>query len=228
MKKYNKYFIFLIGIFIFTFGVALISKSNLGTGSWDAISFGLSNMALLTTGTWMAICSGVALVLAGIIKKKFPNILCFLTSVLVGTGVDFWVKVINGVEVNNIALRYLTFFLGIIVLSFGIGIYLLPSLPPNPIDYLMVTIKEKLSLKVMYAKLLVDGCCIFIALIFKGPIGIGTILATLLVGPLVNKFQDLLQGLYNKLISEKIDGNEEIVEVFSEGMTVENNNCELK
>ncbi|MEG2290977.1 MAG: YitT family protein [Clostridium sp.] len=203
MKKYIPYITFLLGILIFTFGVSLTIKADIGIGSWDAVSVGLNSMFGISIGFWLIVASLVALIIAAILKKEFIKISSFITAALVGICVDFWVVLTKNINVDTLLKQYIVFFIGIIIVGFGVAVYLLPKLPENPIDHLMVTIKEKYSLKVMNAKLLVDSSCIIIALIFKGPIGIGTILATVILGPAVNFFQDRIIKYYKKLICEE-------------------------
>ena len=50
----------------------------------------------------------------------------------------------------------------------------------------------------MHAKLLLDSR------IFSEPIGIGTILATVILGPDINFFHDRMVGYYEKMICEDI------------------------
>lgn len=203
MKKYTRYLVFIIGILVLTFGVAIQSKSGLGVGPWDALNFGLSEKFGLTTGQWMWILSAVALILSAVIKKGLPNILTFITVLLVGGCIDFWVLVVlKNVQFEGTVLRYSMYCLGTVICAFGVAMYLLPRLPQNPIDYLMVTIQDKFNMKVMYAKLLIDITCFVIAFILKGPIGVGTILALVLVGPLVGIFEKMIMPTYENLTGE--------------------------
>lgn len=208
MKKYIPYITFLIGILIFTLGAALTIKADIGIGGWDAISVGLNSIFGISIGFWLIISSLIVLIIAAILKKEFIKVNSFITAALVGGCVDFWVELIKNIKLDTLVKQYVLFFVGIIIVGIGVAIYLLPKLPANPIDHLMVTIKEKYNLKVMYAKLLVDSSCILVALIFKGPIGIGTILATVILGPAVNFFQDRIIKYYNKITckEESVNG----------------------
>lgn len=200
MRRYIRYIVFLVGIVLATLGVTLTVKSDIGTSPWDAIGFGLNNSLGMTTGFWLVIASAFALIIAAVIERRVPQILSFITAMLFGSGVDFWSSILRDLTTTSILNKYLIFFLGIIITSFGVAIYLLPRLPANPIDHLMVTIKEKYNIKVMHAKLLVDSICVFIAIVFSGPIGVGTILATILVGPTVNVFQEIINSRYNIIV----------------------------
>lgn len=196
MKSIKRYSIFLLGIIILTLGVALIAKSNIGNGSFDSINFGLQAKFGGNLSFWVALVSLIGLIIASIINKKIPNIFSFITAYIVGVFIEIWVKITEPIVINNLVFRYLTFFLAIFTLAIGISIYLLAKLPPNAIDYLVLTISETYNIKLGTVKLLVDFICIIIALIVKGPIGIGTILATVLLGPTINMVQGPIKKVF--------------------------------
>ena len=80
-------------------------------------------------------------------------------------------------------------------------------MPPNAIDYLVLTLSETYKIKLGTIKLIVDFICIVLALIVKGPIGIGTILATVLLGPMINIVQKPIENIF--VGKEEIVINEE-------------------
>ncbi|MCY6371061.1 YczE/YyaS/YitT family protein [Clostridium ganghwense] len=204
MRKVVKLIVFIFGICIFTFGVSITLKSDIGSGSWDGINFGLNKTVGMSVGFWINVNSFIILLITALINKEIPKFISFITAFIIGSFMDFWLYVLGSFTVNDIVIRYGVFFLGVLITCFGIGIYLLPKFPPNPIDYLMVSIKEKYNLKIIQAKIGIDIFCLLGAFIVGGPIGVGTILSTLLVGPGVNLFYDLFSGVYNKLAIRKI------------------------
>lgn len=196
MRNLKRYSVFILGLLIITLGVSLMSKGNIGTGSWDAINFGLSKRFGRTPGFWIVVSSLVVLVLAAIIEKKGIKFTSFITATLLGVGINLWGTILNGVVINNMILKVSILLLGLLLVAIGLALYLITELPQNPIDYLMVVIKEKLRLTVGTAKLLVDITCIFIAIFIGGPIGIGTIIASFFLGPCVNIVYPRIERIY--------------------------------
>ncbi|GAA0734039.1 hypothetical protein [Clostridium oceanicum] len=202
MKDFKKYVEFLLGIFIMSFGAVLASKTNVGVAPWDAINFGLSKtFGIMSTGRWIIFCSLIALIIAAFIEKKFIKITSFITSIIIGLFIDFWIYVLNPLVINGVLSKYLIFVVALVIVSIGLSIYLFPNLPAYPIDHLMVVFKNKFNLKIMHAKLLMDGICVIVALLFKGPVGIGTISFALLMGPGINLWQSILGKYLKKFIS---------------------------
>lgn len=200
--NFKRYLIFLIGIAILTLGVSMTIKSNIGAGAYDSINFALASKFNVSVSITISSTALIALIISGFIRRKLPRISTFITSILMGVFTDIWVSVVSYINTNTIFMKIIVFLMGTLLVCFGIALYLIPKLPPNPVDDLMVTLNECLGYSVGISKLTIDVTCIIIAFLLKGPIGIGTILLTLLVGPIVNVF-------YNK-ISKYIVFNNEI------------------
>lgn len=188
----KRYVIFLIGIAILTLGVSMTVKSDIGAGAYDSINFALARKFNVSLSITISTTALIALIISGFIRRKLPRISTFITSILMGIFTDMWVNVVSYINTDTIFMQIIVFLIGTLLVCFGIALYLIPKLPPNPVDDLMVTLNEYLGYSVGMSKLTIDVICVAIAFLLNGPIGIGTILLTLLVGPIVDIF-------YNKI-----------------------------
>lgn len=189
--QYKKYIIFLLGISILTLGVSMTVKSDIGAGSYDSINFAIADMLNIKVSLAISITSFMVLIIAAFIRKEAPRITTFITSVIMGLFTDIWVKIVDLIQVNTILNKGLVFIIGMVLVCFGIALYMIPKLPTNPTDDLMIALTEK-KISIKRAKMTIDIICIVLALILKGPIGIGTIVLTFLVGPTVDIFHNIL------------------------------------
>ncbi|MGY5238304.1 YczE/YyaS/YitT family protein [Clostridium tertium] len=195
--------VFISGMVILTLGAALTIKADLGAGSWDSVNVGLRDKFGLSIGTFAFIIGVFMTIIAGILRKGKFNFYTLITAFGLGYLTDFWMFILNIIPISeNIYIRYLYFVLGIIVLSTGLGIYLIPNLAPNSLDDCMMAFMERFNLSVGVSKIISDMIGIIIALSLSGPIGFGTIILTLVIGPLTNlsynKFSKIL--LDNKIV----------------------------
>jgi len=110
------------------------------------------------------------------------------------------VMMIKNIVFNTIFEKVFAFSIGIGLISIGIAIYIIPKLPANPTDDLMVALTEEKGISIMKAKLTIDTICIIIAFALKGPIGIGTIIATILIGPLIQIMNKLIVNIFPQYI----------------------------
>lgn len=194
---------FLIGIFILSFGVSLTIKSDLGAGAWDALNVGLSHTIGLTVGSWVFIVGIILIILNTFLGKRGPDYLAVITIFLVGTFIDFWlILVMEAWMPADMVVRFITLLVGIASLSFGISVYLQAKFPLVPIDNLMVSLQERFNIKLMTAKTIGEILALIFAIIFKGPIGIGTLIITFGIGPLIQVCYPKVEKVYKRLRHE--------------------------
>lgn len=192
--------IFLLGILTMTLGVSLTVKSEVGAGAYDSINFGLANLFKINVSITIWVTSFIVVVIASIIRRKFLKLTTFITAIIVGISTDMWVMIIRNIAFNTIFEKVFAFFIGICLVATGVAIYIIPKLPANPTDDLMVALTEEKGISIMKAKLTIDTICIIVAFALKGPIGIGTIIATILIGPLIQIINKLIVNIFPQYI----------------------------
>lgn len=195
------------GILILTLGVALSSKAGLGTGSLDSINFALASRTQLNLSIVIVLMAFVAIFISAVIRRGKLSFKTLMTAIFMGVFTESWVKIIEIITVDTIAQQIIVFALAIFCVSLGIAIYLRPKFPANPNDDMIVALNEVLGLKMGTAKLFIDIIAIVIALLLKGPVGIGTVLMTVLIGPIVN----LINSIINKFTPSSIEAVEKSV-----------------
>ncbi len=183
-----------------TLGVSLTVKSEVGAGAYDSINFGLANLFKINVSIAIWITSFIVVVITSILRRKFLKLTTFVTAIIVGISTDMWVIMVKNIALNTIFEKVLAFSIGICLVSIGIAIYIIPKLPANPTDDLMVALTEENGISIMKAKLTIDTICIIIAFTLKGPIGIGTIIATILIGPLIQIINKLIVNILPQYI----------------------------
>lgn len=183
-----------------TLGVSLTVKSEVGAGAYDSINFGLAKLLNINVSIAIWLTSFIVVVIASIIRRKFLKLTTFATAIIVGISTDMWVMMIRNIVFNTIFEKVFTFSIGICLISIGIAIYIIPKLPVNPTDDLMVALTEEKGIGLMKAKLTIDTICIIVAFALKGPIGVGTIIATILIGPLIQIINKLIVNIFPQYI----------------------------
>ena len=177
---------YLIGLFLIGLGVTLTIKANLGAGAWDALNVGLSNAFGLTVGSWVIIIGIIMMFLNAMIVNGKPNFLALVTILLIGFSVDFWLTVVmKNVVFEQFFHQVISLLSGIIFISTGVAMYLQTKFPANPIDQFMLALNKRFRLNFMVAKTIGEISALILALIMQGPIGIGTIIITFLIGPII-------------------------------------------
>ncbi len=190
---------YLLGLLILSIGVTFTIKSDLGAGPWDALNVGLSATFGLTVGSWVIVVGLILILLNALLLKMKPDIFAVLTIFIVGGLIDFWlIYVFNSYNPSHWIIQIVTLGIGLVFLSLGIATYLQAKYPLIPIDRFMLAIQYRLKVNLMVAKTIGEVTALILALLFNGPIGIGTIVIALSVGPLVQFFFPKLDKLMKK------------------------------
>lgn len=177
---------YLVGMIAIGFGVAAIINSNLGAGSFDAFVAGLAGKLGITLGLAMNLVAISFLLLSAIVERKMPRFLSLITSIILGLIIDFWMLVIfRDFATSSLILEWVLLLSGSLGIAFGVALMISSRMPLNPTDVPVIVMTEHFGLKLGTAKLLFDATMLILAFLLAGPIGIGTIVITLCLGPVI-------------------------------------------
>ncbi|RXT03884.1 YitT family protein [Ammoniphilus sp. CFH 90114] len=195
----RRFTFYTLGILILTLGIALSILSNLGTGPFDAVLVGLYRSFGMTIGSW-EIVLGLFLVLCNAVaEKRRPEFLALLTSFITGIGIDFWMYLLGDwLLPETIQSRIFLLAMGMVIGGLGIAVNLQANWAPNPMDRSMQVVTKLTGFNFAISRALISIVLVFIAFIFSGPIGVGTILSTLFTGVIINWFMPFVERLDKK------------------------------
>ncbi|ALC83555.1 MULTISPECIES: YczE/YyaS/YitT family protein [Bacillus] len=204
--------LYLGGLFVLAFGVVLMIKADVGTAPWDALYVGLAENVGLTAGSWIFIVLGILIVINSIIRKALPNVGGFIPIILLGFYVDLLnLNLLSFIELESLPLRWGLYLAGIVILALGISIYLQARFAPLPNDELMLALSKRFGWKMSTTKTVGEGTAFILAIIFRGPIGIGSIVSVLLLGFLVGMFNNLIESAKSKNSSTSVSKQNQAV-----------------
>ncbi|WP_209124194.1 YitT family protein [Alkalihalobacillus sp. BA299] len=180
---------YVIGLFILAVGITFTIISNLGAGAWDALSVGLSARFGWTVGTWVILIGVILIIINALLAWARPEIHSLITVILLGYFIDFWLLIVfQDIRLTELPIQAAVLLLGVTIMGLGIATYLQADFAIIPIDRLMLNLKRLFRLRLMGAKTLAEIIALIAALFIGGPIGIGTIVVTLSIGPLIQVF----------------------------------------
>ena len=185
--------LYLIGVLIMPLGVVFTINAHIGAGGYDAFNFALGEKLGIPTSAAIYLTAFIAVLIAAVIRGGIPNILTFVSSFFIGLATDFWKGVLVNVQAEGYVMGFLFTVIGRVVVAFAVAAYVISYFPTNPTDDLMVALSEK-NIRLGTAKIGMDLVCVVLAFILGGEIGLGTILVTFGLGPVV----DLFHGIWKK------------------------------
>lgn len=197
-----KYIFYVVGILLLTLGISLTIQSDLGTSPFDALLVGLSKSVGLTVGSWEVI---IALIIVGcnsLLQKQRPEVLGLLTALITGIGIDMWLLLLHNFVTPELWYSKIVYFsIGLVVISLGTATYLQTNFAPIPLDRLTFIIQKLTRTNIFLARTFIYLVFLIMAMIFHGPIGIGTLLTVCFGGLLLNYFMPVTKKALEHIFS---------------------------
>lgn len=190
------FFWFAEGIFINAFGVALITKAGLGSPPIAGMTYILSSYFPLTMGQFTFLLNLLfILIQIALLRKKFHpvQLLQIITNILFSTCIDISLWLLKWVELSSFFVKLWALLAGCLVLAMGIAVEVAPNLIFAPGDGLVRVVAQVSGKSFGTVKLGFDAvvvlCAVMLSLLLFHAlygVGLGTVVAALLVGRAVN------------------------------------------
>lgn len=179
----------------------IIKGEDVGVNAWDVLHIALYKTLGLTIGIWSIIVGLLIIAFTSISYRRLPKIGTWINLVMIGALIDFYYWLLP--DAQSFAFQLVYFLLGILVLSFGTGMYISPNLGSGPRDSLMMWIVDKLGGSIKMARISMELIVALIGWVLGGPLGVGTIIIALFSGYIVQFALPYFQKLLLKCIGEE-------------------------
>ena len=174
------------GLVLFGTGLWLGLQAALGVGPWDVLHGGLSER-LGTPFGLTSIAVGVVVLLLAVWSGVRAGLGTVLNVIVVGSVIDLLLAmpVLDGLDDGPLAVRLPLVVLGILVVAAGSALYLGAHLGPGPRDGLMVAIAQRTGWSVGTSRGVLECTVLLLGVLLGGPVGPGTVVFALGIGPAV-------------------------------------------
>lgn len=135
MEKLKRYLVFLIGLFINSLGVSLITKADLGTSPISAVPYVLSLNFPMTLGEFTILFSLLLILIQLVIlRKNFKpeHFLQIPISVLFGYFIDMTMALLGFVHPQAYPVKIVYLLIGCVILGFGVYLEVLANVAMLP------------------------------------------------------------------------------------------------
>ncbi|PAQ16100.1 hypothetical protein CD798_03440 [Bacillaceae bacterium SAOS 7] len=175
---------FIVGLVVLAFGVALTIKGKVfGIGPWDVFHYGLYKQLGLTIGMWSIIAGIIIIISTWIGTKTPPKIGAIANMLLLGIFIDIFNALLPTPEAFAVQLTF--FIVGVLILGFGISLYVSANLGAGPRDSLMLLIVEKTGWSITLVRNGMEITVFLLGWLLGGPVGIGTIFIAFFLGKII-------------------------------------------
>lgn len=182
MKKknliYNGLFS-IVGVLILAFGVSILNIGNVGVDPFTAFNIGVGGAFNISLGNFQLLMNAIMLLVLLLFGRKFLGLGTVISMVMIGYSVEFFTGLLNGLTIyqTSLVFKAITLILGCNIFSLGISVYIISGLGVAPYDGLTLFIEEKTGLKYRVLRVIQDATFTLVAFIFRGPIGVGTVIS---------------------------------------------------
>ncbi|RID88227.1 hypothetical protein D1953_04520 [Peribacillus asahii] len=188
---------FFIGLIIIALGsIHMIKASDLGVQPFDVLYIAINQLTSISIGKISILTGSVLLIISFLIsKEKKLKIGTILDTVFLGTFVDLFLYLdfIPVPETLLLKISYLS--IGTIFISFGAAMTIYSKLGAGPIDTFMLSIHTRFNILVKKATTMIEITALLVGMLLGGPVGIGTIIFCISVGPLIEVSLKILHSL---------------------------------
>jgi uncharacterized membrane protein YczE len=172
----------LAGLGGFAFAIALMIQGGMGLGPWDAFHVGLHRLSGISVGT-ASILAGIVIIGISMALKTRPGPATIANMVLIGIFTDAALVVLPPASGRLIGAAYHLGGIGLIGLSSGM--YLGARLGAGPRDALMTALAARTGWSISRTRTAIELSVLVIGWMMGGPLGVGTVVFALTVGPSV-------------------------------------------
>lgn len=194
--------VYLLGILILSFSVAMIASTNFGVSMIVAPAYIVSQkLGFITFGQSEYIIQGLLFIVFCLLMKRFKPIylFSFMTSIIYGAVLDLWRLIIPHFNPSicppgslSLPLRIAYFAIGMLLTSLAVSLFFRTYIYPQVYDFFVKCISQKFGIDRTKFKMAFDGSmllisCILTLVLFHGfvGIGVGTIIMTALNGIII-------------------------------------------
>nr|WP_197985436.1 MULTISPECIES: YitT family protein [Bacillus] len=177
---------------ILTFGISVTIQSDLGTSPFDALIVGLSVHAGLTVGSWEIIIAFLLICCNSMLKRQRPEFTGMITAFITGIGIDMWLFFLHRIITPELWYgKAGCFAIGLVVIGIGTATYLHTNFAPIPVDRLTLIVRELTGRSIFFSRTVIYFIFFILAVMLKGPVGIGTLLTVCLGGVILHFFMPI-------------------------------------
>lgn len=180
--------ILLAGLTIAHLGVTMFLLSELGTDTFTVFIQGLAKQMGLTVGTVHVIVLCILMVVMAFTTKGYIKPGTVVCAFCGGPIIDLFTWMlgdyINGT--SSMAVRGISMVLGCAVLALGMSIVINSNAGTGPNDLVAIILSDKIaSVEFRWVRVACDVFFVGLGFLLGGTVGVGTIVAVFLTGPLV-------------------------------------------
>lgn len=199
----------VLGVVLLAIGVACMRLGGYGTDPFSCMNIGVSGHLPISYGTYQCIVNTILFIPVVLLAPRSLGIGALFNMYGLGYMVDLWMWLAAGRGITveglqeNIPIRILFFLLGIVIMCYGVALYMESNLGIASYDMIGQIVDERTKgrLPFRWVRVATDLFCMMVGYLSGGTVGVGTVVVAFFTGPLVSWFR---KGIANGVLAETI------------------------
>lgn len=158
-RRFPRELCYVIAMVIMPFAISIMTKVGLGLSMIAAPTYIISEkVSFLTYGQAEYLFQTLVLILMCIAvgKFKWTYLTSFLTAIIYGSILDLFILLVNPLNTEKMWFRIVLFFIGMVLTSLGVALFMNTYLAPCAYDYFVRTVVQEKKLDLRKFKLAFD------------------------------------------------------------------------
>lgn len=177
-----RYAYMIAGFFVLAAGVQTTVQAGLGVSPWDVFHLGVAGRTGLTLGQVSELVGLIIVAVTWPLGVR-PRLATILNMVLIGVFIDWLARLGIVPQPQSFLAALVQVTAGYLLLGAGTGFYLSAGLGAGPRDSLMLVLTRRTHRTVALVRTIMEGSVLGVGWLLGGPVGWGTVIGVLLVGP---------------------------------------------
>lgn len=179
----HDFLVIQIGFALFGLSIATMIRSNLGTSPWAVLEVAFSKLTGITPGR-MSIIVGLVVLLGALALREKIGWGTLSNILFIGLWEDLFLGMIPSIE-DNLLLQAGMLLVAILMMGIASAVYIGVAAGAGPRDSLMLALHRTSGVSIRLARGTIEIIVVLIGWWLGGPLGSGTVIFALLIGPSV-------------------------------------------
>jgi len=172
-----------LGFLLYGLALTLIIRADLGTGTWLVLEVALADILGIKIGT-MTVYMGFAVLIIALALREQVGWGTLGNILSIGPWLNLFLDLIPALK-DHLPLQIGMFLLGVLVQGTATAVYIGVDAGAGPRDSLMLAIHRTTGVSLRLARGALEVIVVLIGWLLGGPLGLGTVVFALLIGPSV-------------------------------------------
>ncbi len=170
-----------LGFALFGLAIAILIRANLGTSPWVMLEVALAQITGLSPGTW-SILTGFVVLIGAVAFREQIGWGTLGNMLFIGPWEDLALHFIPA-DIQNLPVQIAMLLAAVVMMGMASAIYIGVDAGAGPRDSLMLAIKRVSGWSLRRARGSIEIILVLIGWFLGGPLGVGTVIFSLLIGP---------------------------------------------